>query len=59
MEKLVTWWCHLIGITDPQAIQFAIGNVGAGTFLFILVFFGYLLFVIAIFAFAKIVDRYF
>jgi hypothetical protein len=28
MEAFVTWWCHLIFITDPVAIQTAIGFVG-------------------------------
>lgn len=31
MERLIDWWCALIGITDPQAIQIAVGIAGAGT----------------------------
>jgi hypothetical protein len=27
MEALVTWWCQLLLITDPAAIQTAIGFV--------------------------------
>jgi hypothetical protein len=27
MEDLVTWWCQLLFITDPGAIQTAIGFV--------------------------------
>ena len=53
MEKLVTWWCHLIGIADERAIQFAVGNVAAGTFLLIAVLLVYVLFLGALFAFAK------
>lgn len=25
MEKAVAWWCNLIGINDPAAIQIATG----------------------------------
>jgi hypothetical protein len=35
----------------------AIGSAGAGTFLFIVMMLGYVLFPAALFAFAKIVDR--
>jgi hypothetical protein len=31
MEAFVTWWCHLIFITDPVAIQTAIGFVGGAS----------------------------
>jgi hypothetical protein len=31
MEALVTWWCQLIFITDPVAIQTAIGFVGGAS----------------------------
>jgi hypothetical protein len=30
-EYFVTWWCHLIFITDPVAIQTAIGFVGGAS----------------------------
>ena len=29
MEGIVTWWCHLIGITDQLSIQIATGIAGA------------------------------
>jgi hypothetical protein len=32
MEALVTWWCQLLLITDPAAIQTAIGFVGGASF---------------------------
>lgn len=31
MEAFVTWWCHFIGITDPIAVQTAVGATGAGS----------------------------
>jgi hypothetical protein len=30
MQIAVTWWCNLIGIADPEAIQIATGVVGGG-----------------------------
>jgi hypothetical protein len=30
MEIIVSWWCNLIGIADPTAIQIATGVVGGG-----------------------------
>jgi hypothetical protein len=36
-----------------------VGNVGAGTFLLTVMRFAYVLFLAALFAFAKIVDRYY
>jgi hypothetical protein len=59
LEKLITWWCHLHGSADERAIQFAIGNVAAGTFLLIAMLLVYVLFLAALFAFAKIVERYY
>jgi hypothetical protein len=44
LERLVTWWCHLIGITDEQAIHYAVGAVGAGTFLLVVVALAWLIF---------------
>ena len=29
MEKLVTWWCFLIGVTDRGAIHVAVGFIAA------------------------------
>jgi hypothetical protein len=29
MEKVVTWWCFLIGVTDKGAIHIAVGFVAA------------------------------
>ena len=29
MEKLVTWWCLLIGVTDRGAIHIAVGIIAA------------------------------
>lgn len=31
MQQLITWWCHLIGITDEAAIQMAVGIVGGSS----------------------------
>jgi hypothetical protein len=44
LERLVIWWCHLIGITDEQAIHYAVGAVGAGTFLLGVVALAWLIF---------------
>jgi hypothetical protein len=33
MERLVLWWCALIGVTDEQAIHIAVGVVAAGLLL--------------------------
>ena len=30
MEKMVDWWCNLVGISDPTAIQIATGVFGGG-----------------------------
>jgi hypothetical protein len=30
MEKFVIWWCSLIGVTNDQAINIAVGIVAAG-----------------------------
>jgi hypothetical protein len=35
MGGFVDWWCHLIGIPDPTAIQVATGIVGGGSALLI------------------------
>ena len=35
MQRLVAWWCNLIGITDLMAIQVATGIVGGGLALMI------------------------
>jgi hypothetical protein len=37
MQWLVTWWCYLLGISDPVAISFAIGSVAAGLLIFLVV----------------------
>lgn len=29
MQKAVNWWCNLIGVTDPTAIQTATGIIAA------------------------------
>lgn len=31
MQNAVLWWCDLIGVTDPSAIQIATGIIAAGT----------------------------
>ena len=31
MQQLITWWCNLIGITDPVGIAVALGTVGGLT----------------------------
>ncbi len=33
MEKLVTWWCFLIGVTDKGAIHVAVGFIAAALLL--------------------------
>jgi hypothetical protein len=30
MEKMVEWWCHVVGINDPTAVQIATGVFGGG-----------------------------
>jgi hypothetical protein len=34
MQVVVTWWCTLIGITDPFSIQIASGIVGGSTLIY-------------------------
>jgi hypothetical protein len=34
MQVVVTWWCTLIGITDPLSIQIASGIVGGSTLIY-------------------------
>jgi hypothetical protein len=31
VQKLVNWWCELIGVTDPLAIQIATAIIAAGS----------------------------
>lgn len=38
MAAWVDWWCHLIGISDPVAIQVAAGIVAGGAALAVLYF---------------------
>ena len=38
MQKMVIWWCSLIGVTDEVSIQIAIGVCAAGTLLAIAYF---------------------
>ena len=35
MERLVSWWCFLIGVTDKGAIHVAEGVIAAALLLFI------------------------
>jgi hypothetical protein len=30
MQNVVRWWCELLGVTDPAAVQVAVGVVSAG-----------------------------
>ena len=34
MQHVVTWWCTLLGITDPLSIQIASGIVGGSTLIY-------------------------
>jgi hypothetical protein len=34
MQHVVTWWCTLLGITDPVSIQIASGIVGGSTLIY-------------------------
>jgi hypothetical protein len=36
MQGFVVWWCNLIGIVDPVAIQIATAIVGGGLLLVII-----------------------
>lgn len=38
MTGWIEWWCHLIGITDPTAVQIATGIVAGGSALGLLYF---------------------
>jgi hypothetical protein len=40
MQKAVTWWCDLIGVTDPLAIQIAIGVEATSLLLAIMAIWG-------------------
>jgi hypothetical protein len=35
MTSLIEWWCHLVGISDPGAIQIALGIAGAASAFFV------------------------
>jgi hypothetical protein len=34
MQHVVTWWCTLLGITDPLSVQIASGIVGGSTLIY-------------------------
>ena len=36
MEWLIRWWCDLIGITDPVAIQVAVGVSGVAALIIVI-----------------------
>ena len=38
MQQAVEYWCHLIGISHPGAIEMAVGVVGGLTFVGIAMF---------------------
>jgi len=38
MQNFVTWWCHLIGVTDAAAIQIATGIIASAPILFVAYF---------------------
>ena len=38
MQKFVLWWCELIGVTDPNAIQIATGVCAAGILILAILF---------------------
>jgi hypothetical protein len=35
MQAAITWWCNIIGVTDPTSIQIASGVVSGGAALFV------------------------
>jgi hypothetical protein len=35
LQNAVDWWCRLVGISDPTAIQIAVGIVGAASLLLV------------------------
>ena len=35
MQKVMTWWCGIIGVTDPVSIQMATGAAAALSLLFV------------------------
>jgi hypothetical protein len=38
MQKFILWWCDFVGVTDPNAIQIAIGVSAAGALLLVILF---------------------
>ena len=36
MQTAMTWWCNLIGVTDPASIQIAVGIASVGAAIFVL-----------------------
>jgi hypothetical protein len=36
MEKAVHWWCNLVGVTDPNAVQTATGIISAVSLILVL-----------------------
>ena len=38
MQKFMLWWCDLIGVTDPNAIQIATGVGAAGILILAILF---------------------
>ena len=34
MQRVVTWWCTLLGIADPLSVQIASGIVGGSTLIY-------------------------
>ena len=35
MQKVMTWWCGIIGVTDPVSLQMATGAAAALSLLFV------------------------
>jgi len=38
VPEFVTWWCHLLGITDPRIIDTSVGIIAGGSMLLIAYF---------------------
>ena len=38
MQNAIAWWCNLIGVSDPAAIQVAVGVVAGGIVMMIITF---------------------
>jgi hypothetical protein len=35
MQRLVSWWCDLIAVSDPMAIQVATGVIAGGSLILV------------------------